>query len=101
VIKNQPLFAVPAAPELTLSKTLEKYRAWRGAYAKYSPVKRVQCDECVNVLHEAGGKGEPPRGAVMTRTSTGGNLRLCHGHGRMWRDIDGVGETRKKTVRRR
>ncbi len=100
-MKNQPLFAVPEAPALTLSKALEKYKAWKGAYAAYGPVRRVQCDECVNVLHEAGGKGEPPRGATMTRSSSGGQLRLCTGHGQLWRKIDGVGETRKKPARRR
>ncbi|HZM83803.1 MAG TPA: hypothetical protein VFC19_49425 [Candidatus Limnocylindrales bacterium] len=101
MIKNQPLFDAPTKPELTLSKTLDKHKAWRGAYARYRPVKRVQCDECVNVLHEAGGKGEPPRAAVTMRTSSGGNLRLCNGHGQMWRKIDGVGEARNKPARRR
>jgi hypothetical protein len=98
-MRNEPLFAAPPAPELTLSKALEKYKAWRGSYSSYRPVKRVQCDECVNVLYDAKGVGEPPRSAVMTRSSSGGNLRLCQGHGQMWRKIDGVGEKPKRAAR--
>lgn len=96
-MKNQPLFDAPPAPELKLSKALEVHKAHRGAYAAYRPVKRVQCGECVNVLHEAQGKGEPPRGAVMTRKAATGTIPLCHGHGQMWRAIDGVGEKKTKS----
>lgn len=50
----------PASIEPTLSKALQTHKAHRGTYAKYTPKARVQCDECVNVLHEAKGKGHPP-----------------------------------------
>lgn len=95
-MKTQPLFDVPPPADPVLSKGLEKFRAWRGSYANYRPVKRVQCDECVNVLHEAHGVGQPPLSAVISRGSAGGALRLCRGHAALWRTVDGVGEKRSR-----
>lgn len=91
-MRNQPLFEKPPAPpKPKLSKALEAHRSFRGTYAKYSPVKRIACDECINLLHEAGDKGEPPLSARHTRKSGQGALRLCHPHNALWREIDGVG----------
>jgi hypothetical protein len=90
-MRNVPLFPRPettGAPKH--SKGLEVHRAFRGTYAKYAPVKRVACDECVNVLHEAKGVGQPPLSARHTRKSGKGTLRLCHAHAELWREIDEV-----------
>lgn len=57
-------------------------------------MKRVACWECVNILHEADGKGEPPRTAVTVRKTPGESIPLCRGHGDLWREIDGIGEKR-------
>lgn len=95
-MRTKPLFDVPPPADLTMSKALEKFKAWRGSYAAYRPVKRVQCDECVNVLHEAKGVGAPPLSAAISRTSGGGTLRLCRGHAALWRAIDGIGEKRSR-----
>lgn len=91
-MKNEPLFAKPAVKPLALSKALETHRAFRGTYSAYRPQKRVACDECVNVLHEAHGVGEPPLSAKHSRRTPTGQLRLCHPHNDLWRDIDGVGK---------
>ncbi|WP_020525879.1 hypothetical protein [Catelliglobosispora koreensis] len=91
-MSNVPLFPKPEAPgKPKLSRSLERHRAFRGTYAKYAPVKRVACDECVNVLHEAKGVGEPPLSARHSRKSSAGTLRLCHPHNEAWREIDQVG----------
>lgn len=58
-MKQNKMLDFPAAV-VTLSKALETHKVHRGTYAKYAPVKRVQCDECINVLHEAKGAGQPP-----------------------------------------
>lgn len=94
-IRNEPMFAAPPAPELTLSKALAERAGWKPTYAAYRVKGRVLCDECVNVLHEAKGKGEPPRGATTARNVTGHpdkRLLLCTGHGQMWKALDGIGE---------
>lgn len=92
-MRNEPLFAKPPTPGApALSKALEAHRAFRGTYARYAPKGRVACDECVNVLHEAKGVGEPPLSARHSRKSGAGTLRLCHPHNEAWREIDQVGK---------
>jgi hypothetical protein len=59
-MRNQPMVDFPKAPPPTLSRALETHRAYAGTYSRYNPVKRIACDECVTVLHEAGGIGQPP-----------------------------------------
>jgi hypothetical protein len=64
---TSPMFpATPAAP-LKLSALLAHHRDLAGTYSAYKPVKRVPCEECVAVLHESGGVGDPPRTAVICR----------------------------------
>lgn len=102
-IRNEPMFPAPAAPELKFSEALKKYKIKdvKGTYAAYHPVKRQACWECVNVLHEADGKGEPPRTATTARTGGGERILLCSGHGEMWKKLDGIGEKPKAAPRRR
>jgi hypothetical protein len=74
---------------LELSGTFAHLGAQKGHYARYRPVKRVACDECVAFLHTHKGVGPPPRGARVTRRALGGEtLRLCTGHGDLWREHD-------------
>jgi len=94
-MRNQPMVDFPKAPPPTLSKALEGHRVYAGAYSKYNPVKRVACDECVNVLHEAGGVGQPPLGAKHSRRTPLGQLRLCTPHVELWRAIEGIGKGRR------
>lgn len=90
-IRNEPMFAAPAAPELKLSQALAKYKIKdvKGTYSAYHPVKRVSCWECVNCLHEANGKGDPPRAATTVRTGGGERIPLRAGHAEIWRRLDG------------
>jgi hypothetical protein len=81
---------------VTLSKTLAHHKMHRGAYARYQPVKRVACHECIAVLHEAKGVGQPPLGAKHKRTTPVGVLPLCGPHNDLWRAIDGIGKARPK-----
>lgn len=94
-MKQQKMVDFPTA-QVKLSKALATHKAHRGTYAKYTPVKRVACAECVNVLHEAKGAGQPPLGAKHKRTSGSGVLVLCGPHNDLWRAIDGVGKGRDK-----
>lgn len=93
-MRNVPMIQFPKAPEPELSKALETHRAHRGTYTRYAPKKRVACDECVNILHEAQGKGEPPLSARQARNSESGRLLLCTPHAELWRAIDGIGKGR-------
>lgn len=94
-MRDIPMIGFPKAPPPVLSRALEVHRVHVGTYARYNPVKRVACDECVNVLHEAGGVGQPPLGARYSRRTQLGQLRLCTPHTELWRDIDGVGKGRR------
>lgn len=100
------MFAAPPAPELKLSKALAGHKLGKDEKVTYSAYrvtsKRVQCDECVSVLHEAGGKGWAINGATVSRKeASGGRLLLCSGHGQLWKRRDGVGEKPKRAPRGR
>jgi hypothetical protein len=99
------MFAAPAAPELHLSKHLQRCKLAKGEKVTYSAYRttrtHVQCVECVWVLHEAGGKGWSIAGATVARKDESGErLLLCHGHARLWKKLDGYGEPRKRASRR-
>lgn len=83
------LFPAPPTPKLTLSAHFANYRG-KATYAAYKVVKRVQCEECVWVLHEARGKGEPPRSGRVKRTEAGVSTVLCTGHADLWKKRDGA-----------
>lgn len=86
------MFPEPRRPALQLS---DHFRLVRGdaSYQQYTGKTRIQCDECVWVLHEARGVGEPPRSARQKRTTTRNGLAtvmfLCAGHASIWRETDG------------
>ncbi len=94
-MRDVPMISFPKAPKPTLSRSLEKHRSHKGTYSAYKPVKRVACDERLNVLHEAKGVGEPPLSARQARNSPSGRLLLCTPHAELWRAIDGIGKGRK------
>lgn len=90
------MFPEPARSVLHLS---DHFMLCTGAasYKQYTGKTRVQCDECVWVLHEAKGVGELPRSARVRRevTANKGNgittstMFLCHVHADLWHKIDG------------
>lgn len=105
-IRNQPLFAAPSAPELKLSQHLAGLKLGPTEKVTYSAYrvtsKRVQCDECVWVLHEAGGVGWSMNGATVSRKrESGGRMLLCSGHAQLWKRRDGVSLTPKRAAGRR
>lgn len=85
------MFSVAQPEPVELSKMFAYLKKEKGSYSRYQPKARVACDECIAVLHEAGGVGPPPRGARMTRRGGDRTLRLCGAHAALWRDLDGVG----------
>jgi len=89
VASQQSLFPTPPVSPLILSRHFAVIGREKGAYSRYQPVKRVACDECVWTLHEAHGKGEPPRAARIKRVSASGDVRLCSGHADLWKKRDG------------
>lgn len=93
-MRNIPMVNFPKASAPKLSKAMEVHKDFRGTYAKYAPVKRVACHECVNVLHEARGVGEPPLSARHARNFPAGRLLLCTPHKDLWEAIDGAGKKR-------
>lgn len=86
------MFEVNPSQPPKFSAALQPHRAHRGTYTRYTPMARVACDECVNVLHEAQGVGEPPLAARHVRRAPTGQLRLCHPHNALWRQFDGIGK---------
>lgn len=87
----ETLFPAPTTAALTLSGYFDSQAAFKATYAKYAPVRRVACDECVASLHLAGGRGEPPRSPSPTRKVPGFDaIRLCVEHRDLWTKKDGV-----------
>lgn len=86
------MFPEPPRPQLILSNHFMLVRGGTVTYVAYNG-RRVQCDECVWVLHEARGVGELPRSARSKRTVTKGETKstmfLCSGHLALWRRADG------------
>lgn len=75
-----PLFAAPAAPPRPAPKLAAK-SAERPSYARYAPVHRVVCDDCVRLVHQLGVLNAPvPAGARWTRRAGDDLDRLCHEH---------------------
>lgn len=85
-----PLFELPDQP-VERSTELRKKRTTRSIrprWTRYRSVNRVPCDECVMLLHEAGGVGPYARTAQWKRVTPTGDLVLCHAHAEMWRAED-------------
>lgn len=91
-MKDVPLFEPPPAPEPVLSHALASHQLGKKekvSYSAYRAKRHVQCDECVAVLHEAGGKGWSILGAKVARKEeSGGRLLLCDPHAEMWKGLD-------------
>jgi hypothetical protein len=87
------MFPDPPRPQLTLSEHFTLVRGGNVTYQQYQGKTRIQCDECVWVLHEARGVGEPPRSArikrLVAKGETTSTMFLCHVHSNMWHTIDG------------
>lgn len=87
-MSEQTLFVAVRPAPLVLSLGLQGHLGGKATYTRYAPASRVQCDECVTVLHEAHGYGPLPRSAQLIRKSPAGQLRLCHEHASLWRELD-------------
>lgn len=83
------MFPAPAAPELALSVHFGWTAQQHNPGAKYATYKlktRVQCEECVWIVHEAHGAGGASiRSATVKRTCMGAEIVLCAGHAEMWK----------------
>ncbi len=86
------MFPEPVRPRLQISTHFVKIFG-DVSYQQYTGKTRIQCEECVWVLHEARGVGEPPRSARQKRTVTNRETKtimfLCAGHAEIWRKVDG------------
>ena len=83
---NQPgLFPTPEPDEVWRSSTLERetctaLRDDRPRWTRYRPRNRIQCSECVLVLHEHRGQGPAIRGARWRLTIGKNAWYLCDSH---------------------
>lgn len=84
--RDEPMFDLPPSGPVKRAKSLRELdRVARGQISRYRPVRRVPCDECVLVLHEADGRGPYPR-AVRWRFTRGRTvLLLCNEHAELRR----------------
>jgi hypothetical protein len=81
-----PLFELPEGEPVKRSKSLRELdRLSRPVWTRYKPRNRVPCDECITLLHEAGGVGPYAKSARHKRTLEGKFLLLCDEHARLWR----------------
>jgi hypothetical protein len=81
------MFPEPSRPTLTTSRHFAYVLRGSGAYSQYKGRTRYQCEECVWVLHEAGGVGPLPRSARTTWRGPGPEeklIMLCPGHVQLW-----------------
>lgn len=82
-----PLFDAPQPLPPRRSRILQELdAAARPHWARYRPVRRVPCDECIAVLHEDQGVGPYAQSARWRRTQEGCRpLLLCHIHAELWK----------------
>lgn len=84
--RDEPLFDLPPSAGVKRAKTLRDLdRAARGSITRYRPVRRVPCDECILVLHEAGGHAPYAHAARWRATCPDTVLFLCNEHAELWR----------------
>lgn len=75
------LFSIPTPPPLKRAKTLrETDAATRPQWSRYHPKDRIPCDECIALLHEAGGIGPYARSARWKCKTGTEILLLCSEH---------------------
>lgn len=81
-MRDEPLFEVPEQPPVKRPKSLRELAA--EAKLKFTRIRlrnRLPCDACIQVLHEAGGKGPYAGDAKWRMTGAGrGAMLLCHNH---------------------
>lgn len=85
------MFDAPKPPALTLSAHFAKYIDRSAKYTDYKVMKRVQCEECVWIVHEAKGAGGAAicTGRVKRTSGLGVETILCAGHAERWKTRDG------------
>jgi hypothetical protein len=94
-VKNSPLFEMPPAQKVELSRALSipAYRLVRGETAKWTQIKVKgprPCNECFWRQHETNGDSGQRRQARQRRTHPRGGtpIELCGEHAQLWRDRD-------------
>lgn len=81
-----PLFELPEGHVLPRAKTLRELdRETRPRWTRFHSTNRTPCDECITLLHEAGGVGPYARAARWRRVAPTGTLLLCTAHADAWR----------------
>jgi hypothetical protein len=85
----------PEALELSKHYASDEYMRKRGDRISYRAQQLLaNCDECTLVLFEHRGNAPLTRRTKIRRTITRNGtkrlLNLCHQHGRMWRERDGL-----------
>lgn len=83
-MKTKTLFVLPPIPPLWLSDHFAGLAAEKGKFVALSGSRRLPCDECVWVLHEAAGRGDPPRTAHKEFRGSR-SVRLCPEHADQWK----------------
>lgn len=86
--RDEPvLFDLPAGEPLARAKTLRDLdREARPRWTQYRPRTRIPCDECITLLHEAGGVGPYARAARFKRSTPTAVYVLCNEHARLWQE---------------
>jgi hypothetical protein len=89
---TQPgLFPAPDPGPVPQSRTIMRgISDERPHWARCRPRQRVQCIECVMVLHENGGQGPAVRGARWRLTIGKGVWYLCEPHAELRKKEQGV-----------
>jgi hypothetical protein len=80
----EALFAVTPIPPLPLSARFADLAAEKGTFTTLAGNRRLPCDECIYVLHEAAGHGDPPRTARKEYRGSA-TVRLCPEHADQWK----------------
>jgi len=81
-----PLFELPDPPPTKRAKTLRELEAEaRLKWSRLHLKNRVPCDECILLLHEAGGVGSYANSARWRLTRGAKVLYLCNKHTQAWR----------------
>jgi hypothetical protein len=83
-MSSTALFTLPPIPPLPLSGHFAALAAEKGTFVALSTARRLPCDECVWVLHEAAGVGDPPRTARREYRGSR-TARLCPEHTDQWK----------------
>lgn len=73
-----PLFDLPPSVPVRTSK--QPTNAGRSVWTRYNPRNRVPCDECMQLLHEADGKGFAANSARWRLNADGVVTLLCLQH---------------------